>query len=124
MGGVSQPALPNEPGAKRRPDAGPGTAVVATVATFTSDIMQRTRIVVRTTCSLQSKSGAKGAALWRGCVFGLVYAFLRRRRRIRPRPARAVPNNASDAGSGTVVVKENAFVRIEDCAVPVLAWSA
>ena len=31
----------------------------------------------------------------------IVYALLRRRRRSRPRPASAVPNNASEAGSGT-----------------------
>src|SRR5436853_5171933 len=31
----------------------------------------------------------------------LLYTFLRRRRRIKPKPARAVPNSASEAGSGT-----------------------
>jgi hypothetical protein len=39
----------------------------------------------------------------RHSAVGFLYTLLRRRRRSRPRPARAVPKSASDAGSGTFV---------------------
>src|SRR5438046_9306514 len=39
---------------------------------------------------------------------GLVYTLLRRRRRIKPRPARAVPHRTSEAGSGTASTSETA----------------
>src|SRR5215216_1504473 len=53
-------------------------------------------------------------------VVGIVYTFLRRRRRSRPRPARAVPKIARLAGSGTGVLTSPVLVNTVLSVLPAL----